>query len=992
MVPKSSTLEDTDEVEEMLDYIYMRIFPDANMVESSTTPNPTSNDHYARPFDKLWEDAQRELYPGCKKFSKLAFIVKLLHIKTIYNWSDKSFDIVIDLIKKALPDGESLLRSYYEAKRFRKDLGFSYELIHACENDCVLFWKEYADEEECPKCKTSRWTYVTGKGTKIPRKVLRYFPIKPRLQQLFMSKEIANDMKWHKDGRVDDGNSLRHPADSIVWKEFDKEHSWFAEESRTLLNIDGKTKDSAKARKDLCHMGIRKELHLQTNGTSTSMPHVKYTLSKAEKTKFFDWLKCVKFPDGWSPKERNNDGWHKEMSVSLSVFSQRVHPLGAAKTVRLDNKLLTKARWFHTKDRDRTRRTQNSGITVPENKCIYLSAIGGILGIERGMQKDEHFTSVNTSRTWYESDPFILACQASQVFYLNDTKLGSSWKVVQNMSHRNIYDIPIVPEGENEEDDEDNSVGENAHVQQEIDEDSISLHRDDVPAVELEADQLKELIAVDEVFVELDGSTFFNDDISSNDEIESDKEEESPSNDETNTDKEEESPSNDEFDLFDDDIYLALLTSLNVYLSFAYIIKLLIFREFFYVLIQVLVDEDGDKDKEGQGQGQGQEHVWQDMPLHFTSQEEETELGSEMPPPPNGQLHEMVDSTPHSFSQGAPSASSTTSNKRKRGRNKCKEFQRKRALGIIPITIPPNTQGVIGPNASTFTTRVGYIIREYAEFHHMSWTKVPDDHKQMLKNRLACDFTLDLNRIEDNKCLEKALGYTFSNARSKYSKRFMKLPPDLEAAKADIPEDLTEEKWHKLCDLFNDEKWKKKKSGQDITKIEWYKMARTRKDGSFVTPLCEENYNLMQEKLADEEVQLTEKEIIEQVLGTRPGYARGMGKFVIPTPSSSRSYHATEVNSELETCKQELAETKQHLTETKEQMAEAKEQIVQMEESQRQLLDTQKETQRQLEESQRETQCQMEENRRENRETQRQLEENQKETRLLIERLMASRQ
>uniref|UniRef100_A0A2N9H6H5 Uncharacterized protein n=1 Tax=Fagus sylvatica TaxID=28930 RepID=A0A2N9H6H5_FAGSY len=80
----------------------------------------------------------------------------------------------------------------------------------------------------------------------------------------------------------------------------------------------------------------------------------------------------------------------------------------------------------------------------------------------------------------------------------------------------------------------------------------------------------------------------------------------------------------------------------------------------------------------------------------------------------------------------------------------------------------------------------------------------------------------------------------------------------------------------------------------------------------------------MQEKLADEEVQLTEKEIIEQVLGTRPGYARGMGKFVIPTPSSSRSYHATEVNSELETCKQELAETKQHLTETKEQMAEAK--------------------------------------------------------------------
>ena len=44
------------------------------------------------------------------------------------------------------------------------------------------------------------------------------------------------------------------------------------------------------------------------------------------------------------------------------------------------------------------------------------------------------------------------------------------------------------------------------------------------------------------------------------------------------------------------------------------------------------------------------------MPLHFTSQEEETELGSEMPPPPNGQLHEMVDSMSYSFLQGALSA------------------------------------------------------------------------------------------------------------------------------------------------------------------------------------------------------------------------------------------------------------------------------------------------------------------------------------------------
>jgi hypothetical protein len=54
----------------------------------------------------------------------------------------------------------------------------------------------------------------------------------------------------------------------------------------TLLNIDVKTKDTFKARQDLCVVGIQKDLHLQPNGTSTSMPHANFTLSKAEKTSF----------------------------------------------------------------------------------------------------------------------------------------------------------------------------------------------------------------------------------------------------------------------------------------------------------------------------------------------------------------------------------------------------------------------------------------------------------------------------------------------------------------------------------------------------------------------------------------------------------------------------------------------------------------------------------------------------------------------------------
>ena len=37
------------------------------------------------------------------------------------------------------------------------DLGLSYEKIHACTNDCMLYWKEKSNLDACPHCELSRW-------------------------------------------------------------------------------------------------------------------------------------------------------------------------------------------------------------------------------------------------------------------------------------------------------------------------------------------------------------------------------------------------------------------------------------------------------------------------------------------------------------------------------------------------------------------------------------------------------------------------------------------------------------------------------------------------------------------------------------------------------------------------------------------------------------------------------------------------------------------
>ncbi|KAL3633966.1 hypothetical protein CASFOL_022728 [Castilleja foliolosa] len=192
-------------------------------------------------LEDLIRGARTELYPGCKKISRTSFIIQLLHLKVYNKLSNKTVDMILQLMKSSFPDGETLPGSYYEAKKFLRDLGLGYECIHACKYDCALYWKENEKLEACPICQTSRWKLNDGVGKKIPHKILRYLPLKPRLQRLFMSEKTSKKMVWHNEKRVND-EYMRHPADSAAWKDFDKEFPQFAEDPRNVrlaLATDG---------------------------------------------------------------------------------------------------------------------------------------------------------------------------------------------------------------------------------------------------------------------------------------------------------------------------------------------------------------------------------------------------------------------------------------------------------------------------------------------------------------------------------------------------------------------------------------------------------------------------------------------------------------------------------------------------------------------------------------------------------------------------------
>ncbi|XP_042976304.1 uncharacterized protein LOC122307470 [Carya illinoinensis] len=493
----------------------------------------------------------------------------------------------------------------------------------------------------------------------------------------------------------------------------------------TLMNSSGKTKDNINSRRDLELLGYRKELHLRREGYHVTMPHALYTLHGDERKKLCEWLRDIKFPDGFSSNisncvstrdskitglkshdchvflqrllpiaaggflrsdialtltelstffkelcartldvnrlsqlqtdivtilcklemifppsffdvmvhlavhlpheailgdvetrfnraDRNIDADEEETIDGFRVFNQKVRPLGIASNVQLEDKLFKAAIWehyekcrvqhpnsivsthqtefatwfkhciqehrtknpldvsadlyalacgpdrwvasydaciingkrFHTKGRELRRRTQNSGVLVTgdeaTNNADFYGCLKNIIELrymewrrvylfecdwfdvgdrKRGVRVDDHMISVNLSRTWYKDEPFVLASQADQCFYIRDLRVKGNWGVVQNYTNRNVYNIPSmlrsnadINDGESsthEADQENESSYYYEPVQcDNSDPVSTPLDRLDIPPSHIDA---REVMHVDGQCI--DSSDFINDDM-----------------------------------------------------------------------------------------------------------------------------------------------------------------------------------------------------------------------------------------------------------------------------------------------------------------------------------------------------------------------------------------------------------------------------------------------------------------------------------------------
>ena len=254
-------MENMENLGDMLHDVYDKVMEKDNAAET-------------RRFETLVTDSTRPLYPGCAaEDTRLSFTLAMLKLKATHNWSDKSFTKTLTYLASVFPKPNELPTSTYEAKKIVCPLGLDVKRYHACPNDCIIYYKEHKDLEKCPICQTPRFKVpavgddddadddeedgddvdgdgeVEGKKKKNkkkksggPLKVVWYLPVLPRLKRLFANKKEAKLMRWHAEGRNDEDDVLRHPADACQWRTIDNIYDEFGKDPRNVrfgMSTDG---------------------------------------------------------------------------------------------------------------------------------------------------------------------------------------------------------------------------------------------------------------------------------------------------------------------------------------------------------------------------------------------------------------------------------------------------------------------------------------------------------------------------------------------------------------------------------------------------------------------------------------------------------------------------------------------------------------------------------------------------------------------------------
>ncbi|KAL0373977.1 UNVERIFIED_CONTAM: hypothetical protein Sradi_3313400 [Sesamum radiatum] len=254
----------------------------------------------------------------------------------------------------------------------------------------------------------------------------------------------------------------------------------------TVMDIKGKSKDNLNARNDLTIICNRPELQIDERRPNV-MPKAVYTLTKDQKRKVCEWVKCLRFPDGYASNlsrcvDMTELRLHGMKSHDCHIFMQKLIPVAFREMVPAhvwsaltEVSLMFQVLCSTTLDIRKVQELEDSVAVIMCNlekvfppaffdsmehlilHLPYEARMGGPVQYmwmylferwvdpTRGMKVHPryHLVDVNFKWVYQKDEPFILAQQAVQVYYTEYPSMRRDkvdWMAVCKTKARRLVD------------------------------------------------------------------------------------------------------------------------------------------------------------------------------------------------------------------------------------------------------------------------------------------------------------------------------------------------------------------------------------------------------------------------------------------------------------------------------------------------------------------------------------------------------------------------
>jgi hypothetical protein len=118
-------------------------------IQAEVTEDPPTAE--VKAFFKLLKASEDPLHEHTE-VTLLDFITRMMAIKSKYFFSNNCYNDLMRLISDILLKPHKVPKDMYQSKKMMCALNLKYENIDVCPDNCMLFWKEHANEKKCLEC------------------------------------------------------------------------------------------------------------------------------------------------------------------------------------------------------------------------------------------------------------------------------------------------------------------------------------------------------------------------------------------------------------------------------------------------------------------------------------------------------------------------------------------------------------------------------------------------------------------------------------------------------------------------------------------------------------------------------------------------------------------------------------------------------------------------------------------------------------------------